>query len=78
MPPIAPICLRVTVGYRGEHVPKVTFGGYIRHGMSAREHPGRLNTKSAPNARNGVTRPRGAGSEMILAAISRALFAVKS
>jgi hypothetical protein len=41
--------------------------------MSIREHPGRLSTKSAPNAWNGVTRPRASGSEMILEAISSAL-----
>ena len=46
--------------------------------MSTREHPGRLKTKSAPNAWNGVTKPSGAGNELILEAISRALFAVKS
>jgi hypothetical protein len=46
--------------------------------MSTREHPGRLNTKSAPNAWNGVTRPSGAGSEVILEAICSALPAVNS
>jgi hypothetical protein len=46
--------------------------------MSIREHPGRLSTKSAPNAWNGVTKPSGAGSQLILEAISRALFAAKS
>jgi hypothetical protein len=47
-------------------------------GMSLRKHPGRPSTKSAPNARDGVTRPSPAGSELILEEISRALFAVKS
>src|SRR5215475_7914918 len=43
-----------------------------------REHPGRLNTKSAPNALNGVTKPSAIGCEMTLDEISKALFAVKS
>jgi hypothetical protein len=47
-------------------------------GMSVRKHPGRLSTKSGPNAWDGVTKPNGTGSEVILAAISSALFAVKS
>jgi len=46
--------------------------------MSVRKHPGKLNTKSAPNAKDGVTRPSSAGSEVILEEISRAQFAVKS
>jgi predicted unusual protein kinase regulating ubiquinone biosynthesis (AarF/ABC1/UbiB family) len=41
--------------------------------MSTREHFGRLNTKSAPNAWNGVTRPSGAGSEVIGREIDRVL-----
>ena len=41
--------------------------------MSLREHPGRLRTKSAPNAWDGVTKPRGAGSEATLEEISSAL-----
>jgi hypothetical protein len=45
--------------------------------MSAREHPGRLSKKSAPNAWDGVTKPS-ADRELILEEISRALFAVKS
>ena len=47
-------------------------------GMSTREHPGKLNTKSAPNAWNGVTKPSGTGNELILDEISSALFAAKS
>jgi hypothetical protein len=43
-----------------------------------RKHPGRLSTKSAPNARDGVTKPSPPGSELILEEISRALFAAKS
>jgi hypothetical protein len=46
--------------------------------MSMRRHPGKLSTKSAPNPRDGVTRPSPAGSELILEEISKALFAVKS
>jgi len=45
--------------------------------MSAREHPGKLRKKSAPNAWDGVTKPS-ADLELILQEISRALFAVKS
>jgi hypothetical protein len=46
--------------------------------MSVREHPGKLSTKSEPNAWDGVTKPNGTGSDAILEAISSALFAVKS
>jgi hypothetical protein len=46
--------------------------------MSVREHPDRLMTKSGLNAWDGVTKPIGTGSEVILVAISRELFAVKS
>jgi len=46
--------------------------------MSIREHPGRLSTKSAPNAWDGVTNPSAAGNELIREEISSALFAVKS
>jgi hypothetical protein len=50
----------------------------LEEAMSIRVHPGRLSTKSAPKACDGVTKPRGADNELILVAISRALFAVKS
>ena len=46
--------------------------------MSIREHPGRLSTKSAPNAWDGVTKPTAVGSELILDELSKALFAAKS
>jgi hypothetical protein len=46
--------------------------------MSIREHPGKLNTKSAPNAWNGVTKPNATGSELILELICRAQLAMKS
>jgi hypothetical protein len=46
--------------------------------MSIREHPGTLNTKSAPNACAGVTKPSATGNELILEETSRTLFAVKS
>jgi hypothetical protein len=35
--------------------------------MSIREHPGRLCTKSAPNAWNGVTRPESTGGNLAIA-----------
>ena len=35
--------------------------------MSIREHPGRLCTKSAPNAWNGVTKPRSASRNLAIA-----------
>ena len=46
--------------------------------MSMREHPGKLSTKSAPNAWDGVTKPGATFSELILEEISSALFAEKS
>src|SRR3954451_7947867 len=47
-------------------------------GRSVRTQPGRLSTKSGPNAWDGVTRPSGAGRRLIREEIPSALFAAKS